>query len=134
MRHLARQFLRFFLVAVAVSASGLNGYAAVMAAFDTHVHGPHALHEHPAYDHGVTAHADHTAPDGQLTLSCAAACDEQSSPCEHMHAHACSSVAVTANECVVKFAHYARETVPVANSHLPHGQLSSPLFRPPRAA
>lgn len=126
------------MVAVAISASSMNGYAAVMAAFDTHAHGPHGLHSHPSHDHGVGDHAD---PHDKLahgdtcdTLGCedeAPASSEQ--PCAHVHAHCCSAFAVSAGDCTLKLAHDARAAILVEDSHIPHGQLAVPLFRPPRA-
>lgn len=126
MRQLARQFLRVVMVAVAVSASSLNGYAAVLAAFDTHAHGSHGMHEHPSHDHEPGLHSDHGAHDEDPASS--------DQPCKHMHMHCCSSVAVaTADAGLSDTAAYARAAVSIANSHIPPGQLASPLFRPPRA-
>ncbi len=115
------------MVAVALSASSLNGYAAVLAAFDTHAHGHHGVHSHPVHDHddehglGV----DHAMQDEDPASS------DQS--CKHVHMHCCTSVAVAAADYALTDTAYARAVVPIADSHLPPGQISSPLFRPPRA-
>lgn len=136
MRQSARYFLRLVMVAVAICASGLNGYAGVLAAFDVHAHGHHGMHSHPAHDHGFpldTAHAtlgqdyqDEDHPDEDPASS------EQ--PCTHVHAHCCSTFAVPAGDCGLKAAAFGRAAVPVAVTHSPPGQLVSSLFRPPRAS
>ena len=46
MRHLARQLLCLLVVAVALGASAMNGYAAVLSAFDIHAHGHHGAQRH----------------------------------------------------------------------------------------
>jgi hypothetical protein len=131
MHALTRQFLRIFMVAVALSASSLSGYMGVLAAFDVHAHGHHGVHSH-AHDHGVFEqvaqdHHDASQSDG----------DEQNSAnhvCAHMHVSCCGSFAVPAAECSLKLAGVVRDPVPFADSHVPHGQIASPLFRPPRAS
>lgn len=129
MRLLARQILRLAVVAVALSAASLNGYASVLAAFDTHAHGHHGTHSHPAHDqghdHGDGLDAGHAMQDEDPVSG--------DQPCKHVHMHCCSSVAVTIADFDLTDADYARIVVPVADSHLPPGQLASPLFRPPRA-
>jgi hypothetical protein len=138
MRRLARQFLRLFMVAVAISASSLNGYSATLAAFDVHAHGGHGLH-----DHGVHSHAadhDHDHGDALDVAAAAAAqapcCDDDPAAkgnlCTGMHAHCCCAYAVPTADLALKLGH-ERAPVAVAVSHIPHGQLAAPLFRPPRA-
>ncbi len=141
MRQLASQVLRFLIVAVALGASSMNGYASVMAAFDTHTHGPHGAHSHPSHDHGQdhqTVQAGHGAHDQDQDNTCGPlGCEEPASndqPCTHLHMHCCTTFAVQAGECGLRLAAYVPAAVPVAVSLIPHGQLSSPLFRPPRAA
>ena len=129
MRQSARQILRLFMVAVLLSAGGLNAHAAAMAAFDAHEHGHHGLHDHAAdHQHGAGLDADPCGSQG---------CDDEPAstgkPCAHLHGHCCTAYAVPAADCILKLAHDARAAVPAAVSHIPHGQLSSPLFRPPRA-
>jgi hypothetical protein len=136
MRHLARQFLCLLVVAVAMGASAMNGYAAVLSAFDIHAHGHHGVHSHPSHDdhgvddHGIDVHVDHADLDQDQQDSDPASTEQ---PCAHAHVHCCSSVAVPAGDCSLKLVVDTRETVLVADSHVPHGQLASPLFRPPRA-
>ncbi|MBN8912387.1 MAG: hypothetical protein J0H65_10095 [Rhizobiales bacterium] len=129
MRLLARQILRLAVVAVALGAASLNGYASVLAAFDTHAHGAHDTHSHPAldqdHDHEHGLDAGHAMHDEDPASS--------DQPCQHVHMHCCSSVAVAATGYNLAVADYARAIVPIADSHLPPGQLASPLFRPPRA-
>lgn len=125
MRLLARQILRVVMVAVALSASSLNGYAAVLAAFDTHAHGHHGTHSHPAHDHDLVVVADDAVGDEEPSSS--------DQPCKHVHMHCCSTVAVTAADVSLSVAVYGRTVVPVADSHIPPGQIAAPLFRPPRA-
>jgi hypothetical protein len=125
MRHLARRILRVFMVAVALSASSLNGYAAVLAAFDVHAHGHHGMHSHPSHDHDAGLHADHAIGDEDPASS--------DQPCKHLHMHCCSSVAVAAADYALTETAYTRAVVPIANSHIPHGQIASRLYRPPRA-
>jgi len=128
---LARQILRVVMVAVALSASSLSGYMGVLAAFDVHAHGHHGVHAHDFahHDHGVVAEAD---AQGQPQTG-----DEQGSAnhvCAHMHVNCCGSFAVPAAECGLKLAERTRVAGPVADSHIPPGQIASPLFRPPRAS
>ena len=125
MRPLARQILRLAVVAVALGAASLNGYASVLAAFDTHAHGAHGTHSHPAHDH------EQGLDTGSAMQDEGPASNDQ--PCQHVHMHCCSSVAVAATGYNLTIADYARVVVPVADSHIPPGQLASPLFRPPRA-
>lgn len=133
MRLLARQFLRLFVVAVAISVSGVNSYAGVLAAFDTHAHGHHGLHSHPAHDHGSALDMDHLALDqDQEQNDEDPASSEQ--PCTHAHVHCCSTFAVPAGDCGLKLAAFARTAVPIAVTHIPHGEIVSSLFRPPRAS
>lgn len=134
MRLSARQLLRFFMIVVAIGASSLNGYAAVLAAFDTHAHGHHGVHSHPAHD--VDQHAN--APGESQVLDVADSHDDGSEPdgqaCKHVHAHCCcASVVVPANVSTLAAFGYVRSSVPIADSAIPHGQLASPLYRPPRA-
>jgi hypothetical protein len=130
MRHLARQFLRLFLVVAAIGVSGVNGYAAVLSAFDIHAHGHHGAHSHPSHDeHGVDLHEDHAAIDQAQQDGDSSSTDQ---PCGHVHVHCCSSVAVATGEWTLALAVYTRAIAPIARSHLPPGQLASPLFRPPR--
>jgi hypothetical protein len=135
MRHLVRQFLRFIVVAAAIGISGVNAYAGVLAAFDTHAHGVHGVHSHPSHDdHGHDhgdGHQDHAALDQDPNDRNPASNDNQ--PCTHVHVHCCSSFAVQAVDITLIVGTDARTIVPVADSHIPHGELASPLFRPPRA-
>lgn len=131
MRLLARQFLRLFVVAVAISVSGINSYAGVLAAFDMHEHGHHGLHDHPTHDHGSALDVDHATLDQDHDDQDPASSEQ---PCTHVHAHCCSTVAVPATEFGLKSADFAPAAVPFANSHIPPGQLAAPLFRPPRAS
>lgn len=133
MRLLARQFLRLFVLAVAISVSGINSYAGVLAAFDTHAHGHHGLHSHPAHDHdhGSTPDADHATLDQDRNDEDPASSEQ---PCTHTHAHCCSTFAVAAGDCGLKLAVFARAAVPVAVTHIPHGEIVSSLFRPPRTS
>lgn len=130
MRQLARQILRLAVVAVALSAASLNGYASVLAAFDTHAHGAHAVHSHPAqnqdHDHEYGLDAGHAAMQDEDPAS-------GDQPCKHVHMHCCSTVAVAATGYNLVVTDYASAIAPIADSHLPPGQLASPLFRPPRA-
>ncbi len=126
MRLLARQILRLVVVAVALSAASLNGYASVLAAFDTHAHGHHGTHSHPAQDHEHGLDAGHAMQDEDPASS--------DQPCKHVHLHCCcSSVVMAAADVGFTIAAFTHVTVPVANSHVPPGQLASPLYRPPRA-
>ena len=130
MRLLDRQFLCLLLVAAALCVSGVNGYAAVLSAFDIHAHGHHGAHSHPSNDeHGVDLHEDHTAIDQAQQDGDSSSTDQ---PCGHVHVHCCSSVAVATGEWTLGVAVYTRAIAPIARSHLPPGQLASPLFRPPR--
>lgn len=125
MRQTARHFLRIFMVAVAFAASGLSGYSAVQAAFDDHAHETHGLHSHAMHhDHGAAA-ADHDGPGEPGGVA--------DHTCEHMHVQCCSSIAVPASECGVKLGHQPRAKLRIAALHIPHGQLTSPLLRPPSA-
>lgn len=146
-----RQFLRFFMVAVALCASSLNGYSAVLEAFESHTHGPMGAHVHHAHDgdhahdgvsDGVSVDADHAGHDhaahpGQACDE--AGCDEpqdepkSASHCAYMHTHCCASFAVPAGDCTLKLGTPVRAIVPERASLIPPGQLASPLFRPPRA-
>lgn len=139
MRQLARQFLHVFMVAVAISASSLSGYAATLAAFDVHAHGGHGLHDHGSQDHAAGHSYDHDHGDA-LDVADAAqdkapGSDDTTSKgnlCTGMHVHCCCPYAVPAADITLKLAH-ERASVPTVASHIPHGQLASPLFRPPRA-
>jgi hypothetical protein len=127
MRHLARQILRIALVAVALGASSLNGYAAALAAFE-HTHG----HHHGTHVHGVHAHAvDATAGDPASSDDDGPAAGDKI--CKHMHAHCCGATAVPPAECSLKLGDLPRQVVPRAASHIPPGEGASSLFRPPRA-
>lgn len=131
MRLLARQILRFAVVAVALSAASLSGYASVLSAFDTHAHGPHGVHSHPAHDQD---HGDDQGLDvGHATQTDDSDAPDQ--PCKHVHMHCCSTVATAAatTDDGLIVAVYPRVFVPIAQSHIPPGQIASPLFRPPRA-
>ncbi len=133
MRQLARQVLRIVVVALALSASGLNGYAAVLAAFDAHAHG----HGHGAAAHEV-AHPGHGADPGPGLHADQPIEDQDPAsgdlPCKHVHMHCCSSVALAAADIGFTFLADAPTVLPVAAAHLPPGELAAPLFRPPRAA
>lgn len=124
------------MVVVALGAGSLNGYFGVLAAFETHAHGPYAMHTHAAaHAHGAQedAHGHHEAEADVAQDQSGGdpgACEHA---CEHRHAHCCSTFAVPAAEYGTHAVH-GRATVAVAQSLLPHGQLASPLFRPPRAA
>jgi tryptophanyl-tRNA synthetase len=137
MRHLARHFLHVLLVAAAIGVSGANAYAGVLAAFDVHAHGAHGVHSHPSHDdHGHNhghggGQEDHAALDHDSNGRNPASTDSQ--PCTHVHVHCCSSFAVQAADITLTVGIHVRTIVPVADSHIPHGELASPLFRPPRA-
>jgi hypothetical protein len=131
MRRLARHALHFLMVAVVLVAGGLNGYSAALAAFDVHEHGAAGVHDHGLHDHaGDHDHgdafevADVPQGDGDPAASCGL--------CTHTHAHSCCAYAVPAADLTLKLAH-ERSSVRAATSHIPHGQLAAPLFRPPRA-
>lgn len=133
MRKLARQVLRIVVVALALSASGLNGYASVLAAFDAHAHGAHGPHIHSTlhdHDHGVDPgagpHADHGMQDEDPASG--------DLPCKHVHMHCCSIIALAAVDIGFTLVADAPTVLPVAAAHLPPGELAAPLFRPPRAA
>lgn len=124
MRQTARHFLRIFLVAVAFAGSGFSGYSAIQAAFDDHAHERHGFHSHAMHhDHGAAA-PDHDEPGDLGDVG-----DHTS--CEHMHVQCCGSIAVPASECGVKFGDQSRAKLRIAELYIPHGQLTSPLFRPP---
>jgi hypothetical protein len=130
MHALPRQILRVVMVAVALCASSLSGYMGVLAAFDVHAHGHHGVHVHE-HDHGTAFQVAQDHDDASQTG------DEQGSAnhvCAHMHVSCCGSFAVPAADCGLKLAASARASMPFADSHIPHGQIASPLFRPPRAA
>jgi hypothetical protein len=127
MRLLARQILRFVVVAVALGTASLSGYASVLTAFDTHAHGHHGTHSHPAHDQDHERSFDA----GQAMQDEDPASDDQ--PCKHVHMHCCSSVAMAVADVDFTVATFAHVTAPVADSLLPLGQLSAPLYRPPRA-
>ncbi|MGE0024074.1 MAG: hypothetical protein AB7S70_10650 [Hyphomicrobium sp.] len=137
MQRLVRKILHVLLFAVALSASAANGYAAALAAFDAHSHGPHGTHSHAAHqDHASYERADQPLGGGDVgsfdsDQSGSASTDE---PCTQMHGHCCSSLAtaIPAGDCSLKVADRDRAAVPIAKSHVPPGQLGSPLFRPPR--
>lgn len=131
MRLLARQFLRLLFVAAALGVSGVNGYAAVLSAFDIHAHGHHGAHSHPSHDeHGVDLNEGHAAVDQAQQDGDSSSTDQ---PCGHVHVHCCSSVAVATGGWTLALAVYTRAIAPIARSHVPPGQIASPLFRPPRA-
>jgi len=124
------------MVAVVLGVSGLNGYAWVLAAFDVHEHGHHAPHSHApqspaAHDHdGLDAESLYTALDQGQNEDDPASADHI---CAHVHAHCCGSFAVAAQDYALSVNVVTPSVVPVARSHIPPGELASPLFRPPRA-
>lgn len=147
MRQLARQALNLLMLVVAVSVAGLNGYASALAACPMHEHGG-AAHVHVApdqvaidHDAAASAHehgselpvlhshaaADAATPDGDQPAS-------GDGPCTHVHLHCCATFAVTATDCGLTMAVHDRTAVPVGEAHILLGQISSPLFRPPRAS
>lgn len=128
MRHVVRQFLRIFWIAVAVSAVSLNGYAAVLASFDAHAHAGH-VHDHH-HDHGTSSDADHAAADPASSDDAPGSADHG---CRHMHAHCCSAVALPAAECGLRLGHLTRPVVHRVTAHMPPGEGTASLFRPPRA-
>lgn len=142
-----RQFLRIFMVAVAVCANGLGGYSAVLEAFESHAHGPvgaHAHHAHTGLQDGVEStslEASHGTQDHEQDRVAAACdgvgCEEPKSAghsCAYMHTHCCTTLAVQAGDCSLKLSHQALAVEPEREAHRPLGQLSTPLFRPPRAS
>lgn len=135
-----RQFLRFFMVAVALCASSLSGYSAVLEAFETHTHGLMGAHVHHANDGVSVTAADHAGHDhaDQTADSCeGVSCEEpakSASHCAYMHTHCCASLAVPAGDCGFKLGFVPGSIQPERASHLPLGQLATPLFRPPRAS
>ncbi|WP_291152840.1 hypothetical protein [Hyphomicrobium sp.] len=130
------------MLVVALSVAGVNGYASALASCPMHEHGG-AVHAHDANaNDGASTHADHASQDVAST-DCADAGadtaghsgDEPASgdgPCKHAHLHSCATFAVAAGDCGLSISAHARITVPVGEAHIPLGQLSSPLFRPPR--
>lgn len=132
MHRSVRHILRIALVAVAICASSLSGYMGVLAAFDVHSHGPHGAHTHAS----VHQH------DADVSVAQAAHAEDRSSSdesgsanhvCAHMHVQCCGSFAVPAADCGLKVTIQARATGPAPHVAIPLGQLTSPLFRPPRA-
>lgn len=117
------------MVAVVLAAGSLNGYAGALAAFDVHEHGSHGLHDHMAgHDHGDASDLADAAHDQDRCCDG----DPAAKLCTQMHVHCCCAYAVPAADLVLKLAD-EHATVAAAVSHMPHGQLASPLFRPPRA-
>lgn len=121
------------MVAVVLAAGSLNGYAAALASFDQHEHGMHGLH-----DHGAHAHAGHH-DDGDASSDVADATQKGGEDpyascgmCQHVHVHTCCAYGVPPADVTLKLTH-ERVSIPVAGSHIPPGQLATPLFRPPRA-
>lgn len=131
MRRLARQFLRIVWVAVAVGAASLNGYAAVLASFDGPAHAGHAHGHHHHHDHGTPSGGGHAGADPAPSGDEPASADHT---CGHMHAHCCSVVALPAAECGLRLGHLTRPVVHRVTAHMPPGEGTSSLFRPPRAA
>jgi hypothetical protein len=147
MRHLARQALNVLMLVIAFSVSGMNGYASALAACPMHEHG--AAHVHATdsqneigngaapsvHDHGaeiavqhVHAGSDAATPDGDQPAS-------GDGPCTHVHLHCCATFAVAAADYGLMIAvHDRAAAVPVGEAHVLLGQISSPLFRPPRAS
>lgn len=128
MRQLARQLLNVLMVAVLLAAGGVSAYAAGLSAFEAHEHGVHEAH-----DHGLHQHADSDTS----AMAGAAGHDDadpasQCSLCAQIHVHSCCSYAVPAADLALKLSP-ERMSVPVAASHIPAGQLASPLYRPPCA-
>ncbi len=142
MRQLARQVLRIVVVALALSASGLNGYASVLAAFDAHAHGHGhgaVAHEMAHGSHGHAAHRGHDVDPGLGLHADRAMQDEDPASgdlpcCKHVHMHCCSIIALAAVDIGFTLVADAPTVLPVAAAHLPPGELAAPLFRPPRAA
>lgn len=127
MRHLARQVLNALMIAVLLAAGGVSAYAAGLAPFEADEHGVHAAH-----DHGLHHHAD---GDASAMVGAAEHDDDpasQCSLCAQIHVHSCCSYAVPAADLALKLSP-ERMSVPVATSHIPAGQLASPLYRPPCA-
>lgn len=133
------------MVAVALCASNLNGYSAVLEAFESHAHGPMGPHVHHAHD-GVSVEPADTAHDHGHDHAAhpADTCDEagceeprdepkSASHCAYMHTHCCASFAIPAGDCALKLGDASRAIEPERASLIPPGQLASPLFRPPRA-
>ncbi len=127
----ARHILRVALVAVAICASSLSGYMGVLAAFDVHSHGHHGAHSHlPAHQHDADTFV--AQPDDERSNA-----DESGSVnhvCAHMHVHCCGSFAVPTADCGLKVTVQVEAAAPAIRVAIPLGQLTSPLFRPPRAA
>lgn len=139
MRQLARQVLNVFMMVVAISVAGLNGYASALAACPMHDHGS-GTHDHQAASWTADASHDGDAQhgDGHGAGDVAIGDDGPSAPpgegsCNHVHLHCCATFAVEPAECGLKVAADTRASVPFADAHIPLGQLSSPLFRPPCA-
>jgi hypothetical protein len=146
MRHLARQVLNVLLLVIALSVSGMNGYASALAACPMHEHGGAHVHATDSqnefgdsagtsvHDHGVEIAVEHAdasfdaaAPDGDQPAS-------GDGPCTHIHLHCCATVALTAADYGLAMAAHDSSAVPVGEAHILLGQLSSPLFRPPCAS
>jgi hypothetical protein len=134
-----RQVLGFLMVAVALCASSLHGYSTVLEAFGTHAHGSVGAHAHHA--EGMSFQVSHVAHDHGLTQDLAgpcegASCEEPNTAnhCAYMHTHCCISLAIPAGDCILKLSYQSRTVEPERAAHLPLGELSNPLFRPPRAS
>lgn len=146
----ARPLLHVLMLVVAFSVAGLNGYASALAchagashALDTsRTHGPHGSASHDA---GVSAERDaalshaHANPDGHVGAHGMNVPDADGDApckgdpgCKHVHVHCCATFAMAPAECGLVMASYARSRAPIADAHIPAGQLASPLFRPPR--
>jgi hypothetical protein len=134
----ARHLIGIFMVAVALCASSLHGYSAVLEAFESHTHGPTGSHAHHAG--GASLEASHQAAhdhDQDRADACeGAGCEEpkSASHCAYMHTHCCTTLAVQAGDCSLKLSYQPAAVEPERASLLPLGQLSNPLFRPPRAS
>jgi hypothetical protein len=134
MRQLARQALTVFMLVIALSVASVNGYASALAACPMHEHGG-SVHTHAAQadvasdDTTANGHAPSTDTAGHPGDDPASG----DSPCKHVQLHSCATFAVTAGDCELAILDHARTTVPVGEAHVLLGQISSPLFRPPRA-
>lgn len=128
MRLSAGYMLRALLVAVAVFASSASGYLATVAAYEDFMHGHAGVHVHHV---AAVAGSDADLQSGPADD------DPSGTPysddlCTQMHVHCCSTVALPAGDCTLKVAAFIPAAVPIVDSLIPHGQIASPLFRPPR--
>ena len=123
MRHAARQILRIFLIAFAIGASSVTGYAAALEACQTQGDDSQAAHAHVAADQAVADPVQSDHDPGH----------QGDQPCGHVHAYCCVALAMPAVECGLSLGHIARPVVHKVAAQMPFGENVSSLFRPPRS-